>query len=193
MFLKILLNSQVNTCGRASFSIRLQAWPVTFTKETLTQKYFCEFFETFRNNYSVEHLQMADYGFWRLSTCCNNTYSSYMLQQHIHFPHVATRHTLSTHCNNTHTLSTRCNNTHTLSTRCNNTFTFHTLQQHIHFLHVTTTHTVSTRCNKTHRNKIQNLNTTYLIYSILFDYWKISLLPFSLFPIEIIEITCFSE
>ena len=131
MFLKILLNSQEKTCAGASFSIRLQAWPVTFTKETLAQKFFCEFCETFKNNYYVEDLQMADYGFWTLSTRsnnthtlstrCNNTYTFNTLQQHIHFPHVATTHTLATHCNNT--------------------YTFQTLQQHIHFRHVATTHT----------------------------------------------------
>ena len=35
MFLEIFQNSQENTCGRASFLIKLQAWPTTLLKKRL--------------------------------------------------------------------------------------------------------------------------------------------------------------
>ena len=49
MFLEIPQNSQENTCARASFLIKLQAYACSFIKkETLAQVFYCEFCESFK-------------------------------------------------------------------------------------------------------------------------------------------------
>ena len=58
VFLEILQNSQENTCSRVSFLIELQASTCNvIKKETLTQMFFCEFCEIFKNTFFLEHLQ----------------------------------------------------------------------------------------------------------------------------------------
>ena len=57
LFLKILQNSQENTCARVSFLLKLQATVRTFMKkETLAQVFCCEFYEIFETNFFTEHL-----------------------------------------------------------------------------------------------------------------------------------------
>ena len=57
VFLKILQNSQENTCARASFLIKLQAWVCNFIeKDTLIQVFSCEFCEISKNTFFKEHL-----------------------------------------------------------------------------------------------------------------------------------------
>ena len=55
VFLEISQNSQENTCARASFLIKLQAYNF-IKKETLTQVFSCEFCKIFKNTYFTEHL-----------------------------------------------------------------------------------------------------------------------------------------
>ena len=55
MFVEIWQNSQENTCARASFLIKLQAYNF-IKKETLTQVFSCEFCKIFKNTYFTEHL-----------------------------------------------------------------------------------------------------------------------------------------
>ena len=50
LLLKILLNSKENTQAGAPFLIKLQAFPVTFRKNTPAQVYFCEFCDIFNSN-----------------------------------------------------------------------------------------------------------------------------------------------
>ena len=52
VFLKVLQNSQENTCARDSFLIKLQAETCNFiSKETLAQLLSCEFCEIFKNTF----------------------------------------------------------------------------------------------------------------------------------------------
>ena len=51
VFLKILQNSQENTCARASFLIKLQF----IKKQTLAQVFSCEFCELFKNTFFIEN------------------------------------------------------------------------------------------------------------------------------------------
>ena len=56
-FLKISQNSQKNTCSRVSFVIQLKAEAYNFIKKvTLTQMFFCEFWEMFKSTFFTEHL-----------------------------------------------------------------------------------------------------------------------------------------
>ena len=50
MFLQISQNSQENTCARVSFLIKLQAEGNFMKKETLAQKFSCEFCEISKKN-----------------------------------------------------------------------------------------------------------------------------------------------
>ena len=60
VFLEISQNSQENTCTRACFLIKFQAWASNFTKkETLIQVFSCEFCGISKNTYFTERL-------WRL-------------------------------------------------------------------------------------------------------------------------------
>ena len=54
MFLKISQNSQENTCARLSFLIKLQA--SFMRKDTLTQVFYCDFWEVFKNTFFTEQL-----------------------------------------------------------------------------------------------------------------------------------------
>ena len=57
MFLKILKNSKENVCVGVSFLIKFNC---SFIKEeTLTQVFFSEFCEIFKNTYFLEHLGTA--------------------------------------------------------------------------------------------------------------------------------------
>ena len=51
VFLKILQNSQENTCVRVPFLIKF------IKKETLVQMFSCEFSEIFKNTFFIEHLR----------------------------------------------------------------------------------------------------------------------------------------
>ena len=58
MFLKILQNSQENTCARVSFLIKLQSSVCNFVKkDILAQVLPCEFCEISNNTFSTEHLR----------------------------------------------------------------------------------------------------------------------------------------
>ena len=58
--LKISQNSQENTCARVSFTISCKPQACKFfTKETLTQVFYCKFCKVFKNTYFEEHLRMA--------------------------------------------------------------------------------------------------------------------------------------
>ena len=58
VFLKILQNSQENTCTRVLFLIKLQAEACNFIKkETLAQVFSCEFCEIFKNTFFTGHLR----------------------------------------------------------------------------------------------------------------------------------------
>ena len=58
VFLKILQNSQENTCDRVSFLIKLQAEVSNFIqKETLKQVLSCEFCEISKNTFFPDHLR----------------------------------------------------------------------------------------------------------------------------------------
>ena len=60
VFLKILQNSQENTCARGSFLIKLQAKACKLIKkETLAQVFSCEFCEIFKNNFFYRTLPVA--------------------------------------------------------------------------------------------------------------------------------------
>ena len=55
--LKILQNSQEDTCARVSFLINVQAPACNFIKkEALAQVFSCEFSEICKNNFFTEHL-----------------------------------------------------------------------------------------------------------------------------------------
>ena len=55
-FLKILQNSQENTCVRVSFLQKLQDSTCNFIKkETLAEVFSCEFCEIFKNIFFIEH------------------------------------------------------------------------------------------------------------------------------------------
>ena len=57
VFLKILQNSQENTCARVSFLIKLHTPGLQlYWKETLVQVFCCEFCEISRNTLFAEHL-----------------------------------------------------------------------------------------------------------------------------------------
>ena len=56
VFLKILQNSQANTCARGSFLIKLQACNF-IKKESLAQVFSCEFCEIFKNIFFHRHLR----------------------------------------------------------------------------------------------------------------------------------------
>ena len=57
VFLKILQNSQENTCTRASILRKLQASACNFIKkETLAHVFSCKFCKIFRNTFFTEHL-----------------------------------------------------------------------------------------------------------------------------------------
>ena len=58
VFLKILQNSQENTCVGVSFLIKPQTCNF-IKKETPTRVFSCEFFEIFKNTYFVEYLRKA--------------------------------------------------------------------------------------------------------------------------------------
>ena len=64
VFLKIFQNSQENTCARAFFLIKLQAF---IKKETLARLFSCEFWEIFKNTFLPEHLRRTTSDFYRLS------------------------------------------------------------------------------------------------------------------------------
>ena len=67
VFLKILQNSQENTCGRVSFLIKLQAEACNFIKkETLTQEFSYEFFEISKNTFSYRTPPVAVSGTCKL-------------------------------------------------------------------------------------------------------------------------------
>ena len=52
LLLNISQNWQLNNCARVLFFVKLQAKTCNFIKkETLTQVFFCEFYEIFRNNF----------------------------------------------------------------------------------------------------------------------------------------------
>ena len=56
MYLKILQNSQENTCAWDSFLIKLQASACNFIKqETLEKVFSCEFCEISKNIFFIEH------------------------------------------------------------------------------------------------------------------------------------------
>ena len=56
VFLRILQNSQENTCARVSFFIKMQAWTCNFIKkETLAQVFSSEFCKTFKYTFFKEH------------------------------------------------------------------------------------------------------------------------------------------
>ena len=60
--LNVLQNSQGNTCARASFLIRLQAWgvrPATILKKRLVQVFSYEFCGIFKNTYFYRTPPMA--------------------------------------------------------------------------------------------------------------------------------------
>ena len=58
MFLKILQNSQENTCAKVSFLIKLQAPNLQFyLKKTPAQVFSREFYEIFTSTYFVEHMR----------------------------------------------------------------------------------------------------------------------------------------
>ena len=106
MFSKILIYSQENIRAAVSFSIKLQAWPANFTKETI----LLWILRNLKNKNNCFDLRRAASGFCTRFALCNDTY----------------------------------------------------------------------------RNKIQNINTTYLMYSLFFYYWKNFLvLIFSLLPIKV--------
>ena len=57
VFLKILQNLQESTCARVCFLIKLQASASNFIKKkTITQVFFYEFFEIFKNTFLIKHL-----------------------------------------------------------------------------------------------------------------------------------------
>ena len=59
LFLKLSQNLQENTCARVSFFIKC-LWPPacnSIKKETLTQVFSCEPWESSRNNFFIEHLR----------------------------------------------------------------------------------------------------------------------------------------
>ena len=57
VFWEISENSQENICARISFLIKLQADACNhIKKETLTQVFFCEFYEISKNSFFTEHL-----------------------------------------------------------------------------------------------------------------------------------------
>ena len=55
VFLKISQNSQVNTCARVSFLIKLQAWGLQLYYKTLAQVFSCEICEIFKNTLFKEY------------------------------------------------------------------------------------------------------------------------------------------
>ena len=57
VFLKISQISQENTCDRASFLIKLQAYNNLIKKESLTQVSSCEICEIFKKTFFIEHLR----------------------------------------------------------------------------------------------------------------------------------------
>ena len=58
VFLKILQNSQENTCARVSFLIKLLVWGLQLCLEkTPAQVFSCEFSEISKNTFFTEHLQ----------------------------------------------------------------------------------------------------------------------------------------
>ena len=57
VFLEISQNSQENTCARASFLIKLQAWPETLSKRGLWHRCFhVNFVKFLRTPFLTEHL-----------------------------------------------------------------------------------------------------------------------------------------
>ena len=65
MFLKILQNSQENTCTRVFFLIKLQAWDLQlFKNETLAQVFSCEFRETFDDEGDELMMNWIDFVVW---------------------------------------------------------------------------------------------------------------------------------
>ena len=63
MFLRISQNLQENTCARASFLIKLQAF---IKKETLAQVFSCEFCDISKNIFLTEHLRWLLLFLWRV-------------------------------------------------------------------------------------------------------------------------------
>ena len=57
VLLKILQNSQKNTCTRASFLIKLQTAGNFIKKEALAQVFFFQFCEMFMNIFFIEHIR----------------------------------------------------------------------------------------------------------------------------------------
>ena len=57
MFIKVSQNSLENTFVGVSFLIKLEAWGNLIQKEILTQVFFCEYSEIFKNTFFTEHLQ----------------------------------------------------------------------------------------------------------------------------------------
>ena len=56
VFLKILQNSQEDTCARVSFLNKVAGYACNFIKkETLVLVFSCEFCETFKNTFFKEH------------------------------------------------------------------------------------------------------------------------------------------
>ena len=56
VLLNISQNSLENTCDRVSFFNKVEG-VVCIKKETLTQVFFCQFCEMFKNNYFVKHVR----------------------------------------------------------------------------------------------------------------------------------------
>ena len=64
MFLKILQNSQENTCARISFFNKVAGVTSNFIKkETLAQVFSCEFWEISKNIFFTEHLWATASGY----------------------------------------------------------------------------------------------------------------------------------
>ena len=79
MFLKILKNSQGNTCARVSFLIKLQVSGCNFIKkETLACMFPCEFSEIFKNTLFT-HITSNGY------FCSNNWYSLWVLNPFVYW------------------------------------------------------------------------------------------------------------
>ena len=65
VFLEILQNSQETTCARVSF--------LTSLKKTLTQVFFCDFWEIFKNTFLTEHLRPTATYFFKLQANLGDT------------------------------------------------------------------------------------------------------------------------
>ena len=76
MFLKILQNSQENTCARVSFLIKLQAQASKFIKkETLTQVFSCELCKNPKNTFFYRTPPVAT------SVCCRRKVAAVKIEK----------------------------------------------------------------------------------------------------------------